>query len=253
MPWVWARLILKPADVYQLPGDARVEQLRFWRRFAWFLAFVLFATRFNPGALTRVPAFAVYSAAANAVVAVVVVIAACVFSVVLPEASVRLLAWRAIMRPLVRLALIGGVVGVLVWTDLLWIRDGYLGPPPMVIDPVKDDRLWPVLLAFTWSIWLLVLLASFVWYVAKYLLAVRDAHPVLEPVCTVAVAWVVFLANEIDFVRDIVHVVPDEPPLFAETPSKMLFSVLTVVSLTVLCAWEVKRMGGFGLLRSRWA
>ena len=251
-PWTYARFVLRPIGVYGFEEDPGVQRLKMWRRLAWGIAFVLFVTRFNPGASARVPDFAVYSATANGFVAVMTVLVVCVLAVARAEPAVRATASRAVLRPLIRLVAVLAVVALLVWADVLWIADGKIGTVPTTIDMTLPGSVGRLIWATVWSHWVLVLLASFVWYAGRYLLAVRDVHPVLEPVSAMIVAWIVFLVNEVDAIGDAVRIIPEEPPLLAETPSKLAFSLVTVLSLSLICIIEVRRMGGFGLIRHHW-
>ena len=253
-PWAWVRLAMKPRNVYRTADPPEVMRLRFLR-ILWYLGAVLFiASHGHPVAYVQYPNLVIYTAFGNAVLALAVVPVVCVAAIFVANPDKRGRAAVAILRPLARLALLVTVIAALFYFDILWYSDGLVGNRA---EPIyMGDPTWGTVGQILWqsakSFWLLGLLLAFVWFTGRYFLAISDAHPALEPIATIVVTWVIYLANAVPAFAQLVRIIPPEPAVLDDSVVAALIKAVGVLLLTGICGYELRKMQPLVSLRSTW-
>lgn len=241
-PWVIPALALTPRGRYPdtSPTLARLETWRGWLTLAMILILVVDA---DPSRLIAYPGVVVFETFGAMVwtLVIVTVIAIVSVAVALPASGAACL--PSLLQPVWRILFLVIVVAGLLLSGLIWYRDGLLGGAATL--DLRDGPTWGAIGSFVGAallqLWILLFLMACVYQVAKNLLAVADASPLLPPIATLGVTWTLALGGLITGFTGEIPLLFPAPPVFL--PTSLVSEIVTwtsLAALTVLCALQVR-------------
>lgn len=244
-PWGLAYAIFRSRSVYQ-HDDELIEAWNFWRRLLSLALFVGLVWRLDPTAFGSAPEVAVFNVAQGAAWTVLVVLALCAVMPFLVRGGNRLLAIRAGLRPGARLLMFAAVIYLTVRVGVVEYEGGRFGNTTTL--NVEDPWFIPKTIGFLLgAVWVVIFLVVSMYFAAAGQLGIGDAHPALEPVAAVAVAWTLFLGTRVGFLQDLTwgpddaSVFPRPPELVAENGWSLPVTIIGLIGLTLLAAVEFGR------------
>ncbi|MFJ5776133.1 hypothetical protein [Streptomyces sp. NPDC093094] len=236
-----SRLIFVPRDIYEV-RNSLLARLGLLRSLLGLTVWALLSLRYGATGIGAYVERFGNEVTDTVLLAVPLVTLGCLLAVVLAAPDQRSRALRAVFRPLLPAWGGIGLVFLLRAVGLIYFRDDEVDRAA-----ASGGMTWSALANMLLSLWVLAFLVCSTYYAARYTFACADAHPMLAPVLSVALVWLLLAFN---LARDAGVSVPLlAPPAQDILPYgvQLSLSLGGAVLMTVLAALEYRHLAGTGL------
>ncbi len=181
-PTWWATVILKPVGVYPMRENIGLGRLQHARRIVTLVVFILLAINFNPAAIWNYPEASLWNVLSAALWGSLVTVAVCAVLWVFVPLGLKPRATLSLLRPLLRFAVVIGILYGLSRAGLFEFRGGELYVEQGAYEGITGRVL--SMLKFLLMAWIGFFFLGCLYYFATYQLAAVDAHPALPSIAS---------------------------------------------------------------------
>jgi hypothetical protein len=245
-----ARLVYVPRNIYQV-DNPWVARAGLFRSVCGALLWLALAVNFNLSAMVRqFGAFTDQLSNAMALGAVVVVAAGVVVLLRAPAGDRRTVA-RAFSRPLLTIGITAALMLLLYLLGFVFLSTE---AAEQAVREQAGQGPWLAALRGAFSLWLLFFLLFSTYYNARHLFNAADAHPVLTPVGTAIVAWILVIAGMLAATGTSVPLLAGNYASPVPANVAIPLSIAGATLVTGLAAWEywLLRRDSHRLLKGPW-
>lgn len=258
LPWGLATVLFSPRGVYPVREGGWLARIATARSLAGLLIIIGAIVKFDPSALWRYPENTVNAASNTALIAIGVLLLVLLAAAVQVRGGQRLRAFRAMLRPLLTIALLVASIYALQSTRLISFGveppdAGYFGGSTGGQLTLNDFGF--SILRNVASLWILVFFAVALVHISRSIYAVGDAHPKFTPLITVVLTLALLLIDLLgEFVPALQAILLEvNDPLL---PSGVSLAIMAggTASVIILCVLEFRQLGrdGWSLREGPW-